>query len=76
MSDRVIKLTEESQIDYKDLSELHYYETGTDYVDLYVKDMYVGEIEVFTDRENEEREYVCINYEMVYLDTIELINPE
>ena len=75
MSDRVIKLTEESQIDYNELSDLSYYETGTENVDVYVEDTYIGEIEVFTDRENDEREYICINYEMVYLDTITCLNP-
>jgi hypothetical protein len=76
MSDRVIILTEESQVDYNELSDLSYYETGTESVDVYVEGIYIGEIEVFTDRENDEREYICINYEMVYLDTIECINPE
>jgi len=29
-----------------------------------------GDIEVWCDVENDERDYICVNYEMIYLDTI------
>ena len=69
-------LTEEDNIIYKELKELSYYETGIDNVDLYVKGEFIGEIKVWLDSEMEDREYITINYEIIYLDTIEKINPE
>jgi hypothetical protein len=68
-------ITEETTIVFEKYEDLSYYESGTENVDLFVKGDYVGEIEVFTDRGNEEREYICINNEMVYLDTITCLNP-
>ena len=64
-------ITEETEVKFTEHKELSYSDNGGDNVDLYVKDFPVGEIEVFTDRENENREYICLNYTMVYLDTIE-----
>jgi len=69
-------LSEEDNISYKELKDLSYYDSGTDYVDLYVKDEFVGEIGVCSDREENDREYIPINYEIIYLDTIQKINPE
>ena len=68
-------ITEETEVIFEKNEDLSYYESGTENVDLFVKDDCVGEIEVFTDRENEEREYICVNYEMIYLDTITCLNP-
>lgn len=66
--------SDEFSLDYTDLSELSYYDSESDYIDLYKGDDFVGYLYVYTDVENEKREYVCINYEIVYLDTIEKIN--
>lgn len=54
-------------IDDKDLSYLDF---GDDFVTLLHKDKLVCAIEVFTDRENGNREYICVNNEITYLDTI------
>jgi hypothetical protein len=51
------------QLSYKDLN-------GKYYVELFLDNKSVGFIEVWTDVDNEEREYIIINYEMIYLDTL------
>jgi hypothetical protein len=56
-----------SDVDYSNLS-YEYDEEGA--AMLYVDDEYVGSVEVFVDRSNDEREYVAINYTIVYLDGI------
>ena len=61
---------EEFQLDYRNLSELSYKDNGIDYMTLFHNNKEVCDIEVFTDVENGKREYILINYELVYLDTI------
>lgn len=62
------------QLEFKDYDQLSYYDSQSDYIDLYNKDEFVGYVNVYTDVENEKREYICINHEIVYLDTLEKIN--
>ena len=69
-------LSEEDNISYKELKDLSYYDSGTDNVDLYVKGDFIGEIKVWLDSEQDDREYIIINYEIIHLDTIQKINPE
>ena len=64
-------LEEESFVDFESYEQLSY-EEGDTHVLLYVGDKAVGKIRVWADRENENREYVCINYEVVYLDSMSL----
>lgn len=64
------RIAEETEVEFKDYSELAYKDNGTPDVDLYVNNKFIGIIEVWTDRENGNREYICVNYEMIYLDTI------
>jgi hypothetical protein len=66
--------SDEFFLDYTDLNELSYYDSGTDYIDLFKGDNFVGYLYVYTDVENDKREYVCVNYEIIYLDGIEKIN--
>lgn len=61
---------EDDHIDYSELTELSYYDYGEAYVELYVNNTYIGDAEVWTDWDNDNREYLTINYEIVYLDTI------
>ena len=61
-------------LDYSDNEDLCYYENGEDFIELYHNHQFVGYVEVFTDRENEQKEYVIINNEVVYLEDIELMN--
>ena len=65
--------SDEFSLDYTNLEELSYYDSGGDYIDLFKGGDFVGYLYVYRDDENEKREYVCINYEIIYLDTIENI---
>jgi hypothetical protein len=62
--------------DLKDNSELSYYETGQDHVDVYHQGTFMEYVKVYLDDEENDREYICVNNTITYLDTIELLNPE
>ena len=64
----------EINLEYESLEQLSYYDPKTAYIDLYYKNKFVEYLEVWTDKENKEKEYIIINSEMVYLDTIENVN--
>jgi hypothetical protein len=64
-------LTEDSEVLFEDYSDLTFKETHEATVVLYVKNLSVGNIKVWLDSEEADREYICINHEIVYLDTIE-----
>ena len=66
--------SDDLELEFKDYDQLSYYDSGSDYIDLYNKDEFVGYVMVYTDAENEKREYICINNEIIYLDTLEQIN--
>lgn len=59
--------------DLKNHNNLSYNDYGDDYVTVLHNGMLVDDVEVFTDRENSNREYVVINNEIIYLDTIKKI---
>ena len=69
-------ILEETEVIFKDYSELSYInngdckEDGSPLITLYVNKQFEGDIEVWCDVENDERDYICVNYEMIYLDTI------
>lgn len=63
--------TDDFTLDYKNREELSYRDDyGDYYIELFHNNNLVAELEVFTDRENNNREYVCINHEIIYLDTL------
>lgn len=64
------KIKEETEIKFDKYTDLSYLDEGEPEVTLYVKDRPVGVILVWKDSEQEGREYICVNYEMIYLDTI------
>jgi hypothetical protein len=57
-----VVFTKYEQLSYKDYEETH--------VDLFVDNKLVGNIEVWGDSEMDGREYICLNYTIVYLDTL------
>lgn len=61
-------------LDYKDESELGYKDDAGDYIEIYKNEIGVftlkAYLEVFSDKENLDREYVIINNTIIYLDTI------
>lgn len=74
--DKQEEFSDDLILDYNNLSELSYYDTKQELIDLYKKDLLVGYVEVWTDKENSNREYIVINNEIVYLDTITKLNNE
>lgn len=66
-------ITEETEVNYKSIEDLSYFDDDGDNVSLYVNNEFVGDIKVWKDSEMKGREYLCINYEIIYLDTIKKI---
>jgi hypothetical protein len=64
------EITEEDDVIFNSYEQLSYQDFGGEEIVLMVDDVLIGECEVWTDEENENREYILINYEMIYLDTI------
>jgi hypothetical protein len=67
------KYSDELTLDFKSYDQLSYEDNGS-MVSIFLDNKPMGLCEVFTDRENEAREYICINYEMIYLDTLKQLN--
>lgn len=67
-------MVSEANLNFKNYNEISYYETYKKYIDLYGPEDFQTQIEVWTDRENENREYIIINSEIIYLDTLEKLN--
>jgi hypothetical protein len=65
--------SDEFSLDFKSYDQLSYEDNGG-MVGVFLDGKPKGLCEVFTDWENESREYICINYEIVYLDTLKQIN--
>jgi hypothetical protein len=63
-------ITEETEIKFEKYTDLSYLDDGEPEVTLYVDDMAVGHIKVWKDSEQDGREYICLNYEVIYLDTL------
>lgn len=57
-------------IEYKNESELSYLDDESEFIELYKDNDFVGYLEVWSDKENLDREYVIINNTIIYLDTI------
>jgi PKD repeat protein len=66
-------ITEETEVSFSEYSQLTYKDEGNENVTLYVDNKPVGDIKVWKDSEMEGREYICVNYEIIYLDTIRVI---
>lgn len=73
MRKKMIK--EETEVKFERYTDLSYFDSGEPEVTLYVKDRPVGHILVWKDSEQEGREYICVNYEIIYLDTISKFEP-
>jgi hypothetical protein len=61
-------------LNFKDYSQLSFIDCKTDFIELLLDEKSVGSLEVSTDHENNAREYIIINYEIIYLDTIKKIS--
>jgi hypothetical protein len=55
----------------KNYDDLSYNDYGGETIELLFKSKLVdSDVEVYTDYENGQREYITINHEIIYLDTI------
>lgn len=63
-------IDEEDIVEFTNYEELSYKDNDEENVELYVNGEFQGEIKVWKDSEMDGREYVCINYTIVYLDTL------
>jgi|688.fasta_scaffold438480_4 hypothetical protein len=63
--------TDELTLDFTSYAQLSYLDENNEDVILFLNGTPVGYIVVYTDTENDNREYICVNNEMIYLDTIE-----
>lgn len=61
---------EELTLEFKKYSQLSYEDLGEEYIQLFLDNKSVGLVEVSTDVESENREYIIINYEILYLTEI------
>jgi len=66
-------ITEETEVFYTSDEQLSYQLYGDDYVELYIDNFYIGLCEVWLDTEMDYRQYIILNYTIVYLDKIRLI---
>lgn len=62
-------IEEEELIEFDSYEQLSF-ENKDELIELFIDDFYIGDLKVWKDSEMEGREYVCINYEIVYLDTL------
>jgi len=69
MFDELNLITEEDSVEYTKDSDLSYENKG-ELVELFVEDFYVGDVKVYLDSEMDSREYICLNYTIVYLDEL------
>lgn len=65
-----MQIEEETEVVFNQYEDLTYSDIGWDDIELYVKGVYLGNIKVWLDTDNDNREYICVNYEIVYLDEL------
>jgi len=65
-----VKIREEDEVIFNSYDQLSYLDEGKTNVKLYIDKKLIGVIKVWKDSEQEDREYICLNYEIVYLDTL------
>jgi len=62
-------IEEEDFIDFSNYEQLSFRDAGEN-VKLFKDKELLGTIKVWLDSEMDDREYICINYTIVYLDTL------
>lgn len=62
-------ILEEDHVEFDRYDQLSYQDKN-EVIELFVDDLYIGDMEVWGDSEMDGREYICINYEIIYLDTL------
>lgn len=64
------QIKEDTSVDFKQYTELSYKDNGSVNITLSVSGKEVGKCKVWQDAEMNKREYIILNNEIVYLDTI------
>lgn len=64
-------INEEDKVNFKSYDQLSYANKG-DLIELYINSNYEGDVKVWKDSQMNDREYITINYEIIYLDTLGL----
>ena len=59
--------------DLKDYNDITIYDNGHEDVQVHYKGKYINRAKVCLDSEEDNREYICINNEIIYLDTLNKI---
>lgn len=65
-------INEFDEVEFTNYEQLSYELYGDDYIELYVDDFYIGICEIWLDAEMDYRQYIILNYEIIYLDSITL----
>lgn len=61
---------DELNLKFSSYSQLSYLDDKKEHVKILLNGNYVGDTMVYTDDENDNREYIVINYEIIYLDNL------
>ncbi len=64
------QIEEEDFVDFSKYEQLSFRDAGGKNVELLKDGELQGSIKVWLDSEMDDREYICINYTIVYLDTL------
>ena len=67
-------ITEETEVSFTRYEQLSYYDNDEPEVTLFIDEIPVGVVKVWQDSEMNGREYICLNYEVVYLDSLNRTN--
>lgn len=70
----MLRIDEETIVLFSHYDQLSYKDYDGPDVKLYVDNIYIGDIKVWLDSEMNDREYICVNYEIIYLDTLKMID--
>ena len=60
---------EEDHVEFERYDQLSY-QDKKEVIELFVDNFYIGDMEVWGDSEMDGREYICVNYEILYLDEL------
>jgi hypothetical protein len=65
---------DELHLEFSSYSQLSFFDDECEHVQVFLDGNSVGYALVYTDMENDNREYIVVNNEILYLDSIQCIN--
>lgn len=65
---------DELHLEFSSYSQISFLDDGYEHVKVFLDGNSVGYALVYTDMENDNREYIVVNNEILYLDSIQCIN--